>query len=155
MPPAAAWCSLCYGRLSEDAAPDPFTAPLESLEPFEQPVESLPALAVTDPAPVPVLPEPREAAPAYEESTHLSPVSLAERPAGWPCRGCHALVSLDLMACPTCGAPFLPSDVAVTLPVVGDPRSLSSGMKIAIMAGGSTAIALVVFLVFLLLGSVL
>jgi len=105
-------------------------------------------------APEPI-PEPREALPAYEESTHLSPVSVAERPAGWPCRGCHALVSLDLMACPTCGAPFLPSDTAVTLPVVGDPRSLSSGMKIAIMAGGSTAIALVVFLVFVVLGSLL
>lgn len=138
MPPAAAWCSLCYGRLSEDAAPDPFTAPLESLQPAPEPI-----------------PEPREALPAYEESTHLSPVSVAERPAGWPCRGCHALVSLDLMACPTCGAPFLPSDTAVTLPVVGDPRSLSSGMKIAIMAGGSTAIALVVFLVFVVLGSLL
>lgn len=153
MPPAAAWCSLCFGRLSAQAEPAPpaaFTSAPVS-ETAAQVPEPRAALASYEETTLSY----EETAHSYEETTHLSPVSLAERPTGWPCRGCHALVSLDLMACPTCGAPFLPSDTEVSLPVVGDPRSLSNGMKIAIMAGGSTAVALVVFLLFVVLGSLL
>ena len=71
----------------------------------------------------------------------------------WPCRNCGSRVALDLMTCSACGTPFLPHEPALAVPGVGDPRGMSTGMKIAIMSGGSLAVTAVVFVVFLAFGA--
>jgi hypothetical protein len=113
------------------------------------------ATATLDPHPILDAPvaSPRHAA---EESLPIAEESLPIAEPGWPCTTCGASVPLDLTACPACGAGFLDgarSSVSLVVPGVGDVAKLGKGAKLAVIAGGASAVTLVLFLVYLVLGA--
>lgn len=130
VPAGAPWCTLCYADLR---VPVPAAAPAEAA----------------------ASPEPELVPPPVAVAQAAPPVALGERPAGWPCQACGALAPFEAMACPECGAAFLPSDVDVEVPWLGDPRRLSTTAKATIMIVGTMAVAAVLLLVFLVGGSFL
>jgi len=110
---------------------------------------------VAPPAPV----APLEAlAPPLAPVAPVAPVAIVvAEPAApvWPCSGCAEQVSLDEMACPRCGTPFMggvsPS-VSLHVPGVGDLGSMSPGGRFGFMAAGAAVITVVLFLAALVLG---
>ena len=76
-------------------------------------------------------------------------------PRGWPCQVCGELVGMELTTCPSCGGAFMggvAGSIPVQLPVVGDITSLSTGARIAFMAGGACVLTMAIFVVFVILG---
>jgi hypothetical protein len=83
-----------------------------------------------------------------------SDVRLAER--GWPCPSCGQSVSLERTDCEACGTPFMggrQATVSLKVPGVGDIATLSPGGRVGFMAGAALVLMVVLFLVYLILGS--
>lgn len=139
----------------EPVAPPP--APV-ALPPVPVAYEPLPV------APPPVMPAPPvmaapvaelpvvEAAPALVATA----VATVEAPT-WPCTACDTRVDFAESACPNCNTPFMGgtnSDVSLKVPVVGDLVHMSAGAKFGVMAGGAVGLAMLLVLLFLVLGHI-
>ena len=145
VPADAAWCTLCFARL--DARPS------------EPVVAAVPAPAPAVPAPAPFVPAPAPFVPAPAQESAPAATAVAEREEAprWPCVSCDERVPLAETVCPRCGTPFLggaSADVSLKLPVVGDVVTMSSGARFGLMAGGAAVLALLLVLVFLVLGHI-
>jgi hypothetical protein len=167
LPDSAEWCSLCYAKLR---TPEPVASgavswaqlPGDSIDAPAMPAASSPVIhpattieaptgvvgATLDPltAPLHVLLAPT---PGAAEAPPSAPA--AEQPAlTWPCTACGASNPMALDACEACGAPFLDGGdgVSVTLPVVGDLRSLSTSGRL--VTGIAVGLGLAVLIVLLL-----
>jgi hypothetical protein len=168
-PETVSWCSFCYADLrpvpaaavpaprtltatdapigvpgpSDDAAPDPLTAPISSL--LSAPAElttSADAAAAPEPSP-----------DAAEELPAVVDAQLAS--ATWPCSRCGAQVPLLLDACDECGAGFLTGAIpppTMSLPIVGDVQRLSKAQRFG-LAGGLAVAIIAVFLVLATIGA--
>lgn len=175
MPSDAAWCTLCFARLRQEAAAPAPSAPETSVptsapaprasEPFAAPlapavtapVLSAPVLSAPVPAPVPS----QSMAPAPVPPVPVTaPVATAvvESPVPtWPCSGCSTRVPLEETVCPSCGTAFLGGvnpNVSLKLPGVGDVVGLSTGAKFGLMAGGAFVLTATIVLLLLILGHI-
>jgi ribosomal protein L40E len=163
--PNATWCSLCFTDLRRPAEP----AAAQATGAAPVPVASTAGVAAAARAEIAVAPTAAAAmratvtaasADVLDATTPLptEPPSAGAAPAAatptWPCTRCGAKVSLDLDACPECGAGFLAgaasSTVSMKLPVVGDVSRMSKGQRLMMAAG----FAVVLMLLLLLLAEV-
>jgi hypothetical protein len=114
----------------------------------------LPAMVPAQPAPRAAGPDALAPHPILDAPVATSAdIKLAEP--GWPCQACGEMVALDLGDCPHCGGSFLGGtvvDVSLRLPVVGDVAKMSPGGRAGVMAAGAGVIALVLVLLYLMIG---
>jgi hypothetical protein len=136
----APWCTLCFADLRP-----PVEAPLEAPAP---PVAvAAGARPVSPPAALP--PHPILDAPVAK------PADVKLAAPAWPCQECGKSVALDLTECDGCGAAFLGGtqvDVSLKLPGIGDVVTMAPGRRAGLMAGGALGFALVLVLVYVVLG---
>lgn len=133
--PDAPWCSLCYADLRPfvEAVAPPVPVPVAEPTPAVSPVVAPVALAVADP----VAPEAAVAAATLPQGR------------GWPCHACGDTVPLDLSACATCGAAFLPAGGLPTLKLGGEEISSPTARVAVMLVGGFAVMAACTILLFL------
>jgi hypothetical protein len=171
----APWCTLCF----TDLRPAPVVqapvvpalaaaAPVMAAALLPAMVPAQPGRHAAAPAPHAAAPAPHAAAPAPHAAAPaaLAPHPILDAPVataadiklaapGWPCQACGEMVALDLTDCPNCGGGFLGGtvvDVSLRLPVVGDVAKMSPGGRAGVMAAGAGVIALVLVLLYLMIG---
>lgn len=167
--PNAAWCTLCFTDLRPatvagptavpasgptpepvvEAAAELAAAPVAQLtaEPLVLPLDDLPLDEV--PA-IPDLPIAATAATAVEPTTSPTVDRLSAEPT-WPCPLCGEAVSIELDACPQCGAAFLSEPqptMRLSLPVVGDLSTASDGVRAIVGCVAAVGLSLVFLLLF-------
>lgn len=155
----APWCTLCYADLRPKPEPVPAPQPVSEPEPAAvgAPVarELVDALGVIPPEPLPagtvLAPDPHLDAPIMKAAD----VRLAEP--GWPCRHCGSVVPMAEDNCPQCHTPFLvPEDfVEVTLPGVGNVRTLDTKMRVVVGLTGAAAVTIVLVILAIVGGAIL
>jgi len=123
-----------------------------------------PAFHISPTDPLGLGPAPLSAAPVAAAPVAAAPVAVAApAPAApsseptWPCASCQTRVPLAETACPNCQTPFMGGvnpDVSLRLPGVGDLASMSRGARVALMAGGTVVLAVLLVVVYLVLGHI-
>jgi hypothetical protein len=150
----AQWCTLCYADLRPKTEPEPVA--VTTREPSY-------AGAAAPGAPVDRLITPlsalEEAALAIARQADGNAAPEADgsiAPVGWPCTGCHGMVSFGEDVCPTCGTRFL--DGARGEPDLLDrigPGGLPLSTQSLIIAGGAAAMLAIIVATMYLIGFII
>jgi hypothetical protein len=169
----APWCTLCFTDLrpaapsrAEAAAPPPaparahaqasgsayVPAHAQSRAPASAPSYELAPLYEPAPSPAALI---EALPPSILDGPVATQADIRLAEPGWPCQGCGAVVALDLADCPHCGGSFLGGskvEVSLRIPGVGDMAKMSPAGRAGVMAGLAGVLALVLVLLYLVLG---
>jgi hypothetical protein len=157
----APWCTLCYADLRpQPSEPVVAAAPsAESAPPASGGRHRASGHAHRTPSSTPLLPAtPVDVLDPELDRPVVTHTDAVRGPATWPCLTCGELVAIAKSACTHCGAAFLSGggpEASLALPGIGDPRSLSIGAKVGIIAGGALGLMLLLLIFTAIVGQFL